>query len=133
MIQTFSVARAWTLFLGFAPASILAVILAGVPLLAASISNGDFEEVQIGPPVFSTNRLAIPGWSHSGDVGDALLWAVGYADPFGSVTVAGSGQQFVTLGGGFDETGTGSWTTSVTGLIPGQNYLLDFMIADENT
>ena len=133
MIQALRVARRRTLFLQFALALLLAVILAELPLAAASISNGDFEDLQIGPPFFSTNPSDVPGWTHTGDEGDALLWAVGYGDPFGSVTVAGSGNQFVTLGGGFDDTGTGSWSTEITGLIPGTSYLLDFMMANENT
>jgi len=47
--------------------------------------------------------------------------------------VAGSGNQFVTMGGGFDDVGTGSWSTIVTGLTAGSSYLLDFTMADENT
>src|SRR5216684_8815167 len=133
MIQRFYVARRRTLFLHFAPALFLAVILAALPLAAASITNGDFETVQIGSPFFSTNPADIPGWTHTGATGDALLWSVGYSDSGGSVTVAGSGKQFVTLGGGFDMVGTASWSTGITGLIPGNAYLLDFMMADENT
>jgi hypothetical protein len=127
------VARRRTLFLYFAPALFLAVILMALPAAAASITNGDFEAVQIGSPFFSTNPADIPGWTHTGDAGDALLWAVGYADSGGSITVAGSGNQFVTLGGGFDMVGTASWSTSITGLTAGNNYLLDFMMADEST
>ena len=126
-------ARERTLLLPFAPALLLAVILIALPAAAASITNGDFEAVQIGPPYFSTNPADVPGWTHNGEVGDALLWAVGYSDPFGSIVTAGSGNQFVTLGGGFEETGAGSWSTSITGLIPGDSYLLSFMMANENT
>lgn len=133
MIQRLYSARTRMLFLHFAPALFLVVILAALPAAAASITNGDFEAVQIGSPFFSTNPSDIPGWTHSGDVGDALLWAVGYSDPFGSVTVAGSLNQFVTLGGGFDDVGTGSWSAIITGLTAGDSYLLDFMMADEST
>jgi hypothetical protein len=89
-------------FLWFAPALILAVNFAVLTTEAASITNGDFEAVQIGSPFFSINPADIPGWTHSGDVGDALLWAIGYTDIGGSATVAGHGNQFVTMGGGFD-------------------------------
>lgn len=126
-------ARRRTSVLHFAPALFLVVILAALPAAAASITNGDFEAVQIGSPFFSTNPADIPGWTHTGDAGDALLWAIGYSDSGGSVTVAGSGNQFVTLGGGFDMVGTASWSTSITGLTAGNSYLLDFMMADENT
>jgi hypothetical protein len=133
MIRRFYVARRRTSFLHFAPALFLAVILAVLPAAAASITNGDFEAVQIGSPFFSTNPADIPGWTHTGDAGDALLWAVGYSDSGGSVTVAGSGNQFVTMGGGFDMVGTASWSTSIIGLTAGNSYLLDFMMADEST
>jgi hypothetical protein len=133
MIQRFYVARRRTSFLHFAPALLLAVILAVLPAAAASITNGDFEAVQIGSPFFSANPADIPGWTHTGAAGDALLWSVGYSDSGGSVTVAGSGNQFVTMGGGFESPGTASWSTSITGLIAGNSYLLDFMMADENT
>jgi hypothetical protein len=133
MIQRFYVARRRTSFLHFAPALLLAVILAALPAAAASITNGDFEAVQIGSPFFSTNPADIPGWTHTGAPGDALLWKVGYSDSGGSVTVAGNGNQFVTMGGGFDMVGMASWSTSITGLIPGNSYLLDFMMADEST
>src|SRR5438309_4753485 len=92
----------------------------------ATISNGNFESVQIRSPFFSTNSADIPGWTHSGAVGDALLWAIGYSDGGGSITVAGSGNEFVTLGGGFFGSGTGMWTSSITSLVPGNSYVLSF-------
>jgi Protein of unknown function (DUF642)/PEP-CTERM motif len=111
----------------------LAVFLAITPAGAATIANGDFEAVQIGSPLISTNPADIPGWTHSGTVGDGLLWAIGYSDSGGSITGAGSGRQFVTLGGGFTGSGTGSWSTSITGLVPGNSYVLGFLMADEST
>ena len=132
MILRFYAAQRRTLLHHFAPALFLAVILAGLPAAAASITNGDFEDVQIGSPFVSTNPADIPGWTHSGAPGDGLLWAIGYSDGGGSVMVAGSGKQFVTMGGGFDMVGAASWSTSITDLIPGNSYLLDFMMADEN-
>lgn len=98
---------------------------------ATSITNGSFEAVQIGSPFKSSNPLDIPGWTHSGTVGEALLWAIGYSDCCGSVTVAGDGRQFVTLGGGFDTPGSANWQTTITGLIPGDAYNLGFMTATE--
>jgi hypothetical protein len=98
---------------------------------AQSVTNGSFEAVQIPSPFFSTDPTDIPGWTHSGTVGDALLWAVGYADGGGSVTVAGDGNQFVTLGGGFDVPGSASWTTTITGLTAGDTYDLNFKVANE--
>ena len=101
------------------------------PGSAATITNGDFEAVQIGAPFDASNPADIPGWTHSGTVGDGLLWAIGYADGGGNITSAGSGKQFVTLGGGFFATGTASWSTDITGLTPGTSYMLGFMIANE--
>jgi hypothetical protein len=65
------------------------------------------------------------------DVGDGLLWAIGYADDGGGVTVAGDGNQFVTLGGGYLTSGSANWTTTITGLTPGDSYDLKFKIAFE--
>jgi hypothetical protein len=98
---------------------------------APFIQNGDFEDVQIGSPFVSSNPVDIPGWTHSGTVGDGLLWAIGYHDGGGSVTVAGDGNQFVTLGGGLGAPGTASWTTTISGLVPGDRYTLSFEIANE--
>lgn len=99
---------------------------------APFIQNGDFEDVQIGSPFISANPTDTPGWTHAGTVGDGLLWAVGYSDGGGSVTVAGHGNQFVTLGGGFGVAGSASWTTNtISGLIAGDLYTLGFDIANE--
>lgn len=95
------------------------------------ITNGSFEAVPIGSPFVSSNSADVPGWAHGGPVGDGLLWAIGYADPGGSVRVAGAGNQFVTLGGGFIDVGTANWSTTITGLAVGSSYNVDFMIASE--
>ena len=106
-------------------------LIATRPAGAQTIVNGDFENVQIGSPFFSTNPADVPGWTHTGDVGDALLWGVGYADGGGSITTAGHGNQFVTLGGGFGATGTGSWQQTITGLTASDSYTVNFMMASE--
>jgi hypothetical protein len=96
---------------------------------APIVINGDFEHPQIGSPFFSTNPADIPGWTHTGAPGDALLWNVGY----GSIA-AGHDNQFVTMGGGCcDNTAAGSaaWRTTVTSLVANQTYALEFMIAPE--
>jgi hypothetical protein len=95
------------------------------------VQNGDFENVLIGPPFVSANPADVPGWTHTGSPGDGLLWAVGYSDGGGNVTVAGHGNQFVTMGGGFGTPGTAGWTSTATGLVVGQQYQLLFDIADE--
>ncbi|MBV9502559.1 MAG: PEP-CTERM sorting domain-containing protein [Acidobacteriaceae bacterium] len=95
------------------------------------IVNGSFEATQIGTPFVSSNPADIPGWTHSGTTGDGLLWAIGYSDSGGSVTTAGAGRQFVTLGGGFFASGTADWATTITGLISGNRYVLSFMTATE--
>jgi hypothetical protein len=91
------------------------------------VVNGSFEAVQIGSPFYSGNPDDIPGWTHTGAPGDALLWAVGYPH----VTVAGDGRQFVTLGGGIFVSGTASWEQTLTGLSPGGTYTLTFEMASE--
>ena len=80
--------------------------------------NGDFEMPVLGPP-YSSNLNNVPGWVHSGSPGDDLLWAVGYFDQGGSITTAGHGKQFVTMGGGFFGFGSARWSTTMTGLAPG--------------
>jgi len=105
-----------------------------LPVLAFAnpvVTNGSFEAVPIGSPFFSSNPADIPGWTHGGTVGDALLWAVGYADGSGSVTAAGAGNQFVTLGGEFGVPGTADWSTTITGLTAGDSYVVSFMTATE--
>jgi len=95
------------------------------------VTNGSFEAIQIGTPFVSSNPADIPGWTHGGTVGDGLLWAIGYSDSNGSVAFAGAGNQFVTLGGGFPQAGTADWSTTITGLIAGDSYVLSFMTATE--
>ena len=77
-----------------------------------TVINGSFEDVQISSPFVSSDPADIPGWTHSGSVGDGLLWAIGHTDSGGSVTVAGEGNQFVTLGGGFDVAGPRATSTT---------------------
>src|SRR6266849_3788255 len=97
------------------------------------IQNGDFEDVKIAAPFMSKNRADVPGWTHSyGDPGDALIWRIGYADGGGTVTNAGHGSQFVTLGGGYYAPGSPSWSTTISGLTPRKTYRLSFMLANEN-
>ncbi len=108
-----------------------AVGLSSIAMGAPVIINGDFESVAIGSPFSSTNPADIPGWTHTGTPGDSLLWGVGYTDENGSITTAGHGNQFVTLGGGYGPTGTASWSSSITGLTPGNSYVLSFMMAPE--
>ncbi len=99
--------------------------------LAQTVMNGSFEAVQIGSPFKSINTADVPGWTKGGDTGDALLWAIGYSDCCGSIMVAGDGNQFVTLGGGFNTPGTADWSTTITGLTAGNSYVLNFMTATE--
>jgi hypothetical protein len=84
------------------------------------VTNGSFEAVQIGPPFVSSNPADIPGWTRTGAAGDGSLWAIGYVDGGGSVTVAGAGNQFVTLGSGFDNPPAfAAWSQTLTGLTVG--------------
>ncbi len=114
--------------------AVLVLLVSALPFAAFGspiITNGSFEDVAIGSPFVSSNPADIPGWTHGGSPGDGLLWAIGYADGGGSVTTAGAGNQFVTLGGGFDAPGTADWSTTITGLTPATAYVLNFMIATE--
>ena len=98
---------------------------------AASITNGSFEAVQITTP-FSSNPADIPGWTHTGDVGDALLWRAGPQCCGGTGTAnAGDGNQFVTMGGGFGTSGSSAWSQTVSGFTIGQPYIISFMMAAE--
>lgn len=106
-------------------------LLPAAALADPVIVNGSFEAVQIGSPFVSSNPADIPGWTHSGSPGDGLLWAIGYSDGGGSVTTAGAGNQFVTLGGGFSTPGSADWSTTITGLTAGASYVLSFMTATE--
>src|SRR5437879_2265649 len=98
---------------------------------APIVLNPSFEAVQIASPFLSSNPADVPNWTHAGPVGDALLWAIGYHDSGGSITVAGAGNQFVTMGGGFQASGTGSWSQSISGFTIGLAYNLSFMLAGE--
>jgi hypothetical protein len=101
------------------PIGVLLAAGGGSALAAPSITNGSFEAVPIGFPFKSSNPADIPGWTHSGTAGEALLWAIGYSDGAGSVTVAGQGSQFVTLGSGFNQPpAAAAWSTTVSGLLP---------------
>jgi hypothetical protein len=98
---------------------------------AVPITNYSFELVAIGSPFKSANVTDVPGWTRTGAAGDAAIWRVGYVDGAGSITVAGDGQQFVTMGGGYGPTGATSWEQTIGGLISGQTYLLEFQMAAE--
>lgn len=116
-------------------------ILCGFTPLAAfaapTILNGSFEAVQLVPvgttPTFSSNPADIPGWTHSGVVGDgALLLRAGPVCCGGTNTaLAGDGNQFVLLGGGFTASGSNSWSQTITDLAIGQMYNVTFMMAAE--
>jgi outer membrane protein OmpA-like peptidoglycan-associated protein len=96
-----------------------------------AIQNGDFEDVKIAAPFASTNPADVPGWTHTGG-GEGYLWRVGYSDGGGSITRAGSGSQFVTLGGGYGGPGSATWSTKISHLTAGKTYQLSFMLANEN-
>jgi hypothetical protein len=115
---------------------VLLVLLSGAlapSLFAQTVTNGSFEAVQIGPPFLDANPADIPGWTHTGSPGDALLWGIGYVDGGGSVTTAGAGNQFVTMGGGAGAVGSADWSTTITGLTPGASYVLSFMTSTETS
>jgi hypothetical protein len=108
------------------------MLSAVTPSQAQTVLNPSFEAVQIGSPFFSSNLANIPNWTHTGVLGDGPLWHVGYADGGGSITVAGDGNQFVTMGGG-GGVGTAAFQQVVSGFTPGQTYTLSFMMASEST
>jgi hypothetical protein len=114
---------------------VLAVFVVAIGRVAAGpvVVNGSFEAVQIGPPFVSHNLSDIPGWTHTGSLGDGPLWHIGYSDGGGTVTIAGDGNQFVTLGGGFDAIGSSSFDQVVSGFTAGKTYTLNFKIAAEGT
>ena len=102
---------------------------------APVITNGSFEAVQITSS-FSTSPADIPGWTHTGDVGDALLWNVNFnicCNSNGGIpnASAGQGNQFVTMGGGFAAAGSAQWSQTLTGMTIGQTYAVDFLMASE--
>lgn len=105
--------------------------IAAAPAGAITISNGSFEDVVIVAPFTSGNLADVPGWIHGGVAADGPLWRVGYNEGGGSdVTVAGQGQQFVTLGGG-GIVGSSSWSQNLSGFVIGNTYRLDFMMSGE--
>jgi len=119
--------------------SALIAVLAGVAPSAAgavSITNGSFEAVQIGAQN-TINPADIPGWTHSGDVGDALMWNNNFnicCNGNGGIPNAftGDGHQFVSMGGGFNVVGsTSAWSQVLTGLVVGQTYVINFKVAAE--
>jgi Protein of unknown function (DUF642) len=96
-----------------------------------TITNGSFEAVQISGE-FSSNPADIPGWTHTGDPGDSLLWRAGPQCCGGTdMALAGDGNQFVTLGGGFDAPGSAAWSQTISGLTIGQSYDINFLMASE--
>ena len=111
--------------------AIASASLLGPAAQAGIIQNGSFEDVQIGTP-FSSNAADIPGWTHTGAAGDALLWRAGPQCCGGTNTaLAGDGKQFVTLGGGFGPSGSAAWSQTITGLLSGQAYTVNFLMAAE--
>ena len=117
--------RTWQL-----PGITLAVLLA-TSAQASLVQNGSFEDVQINAQ-FSTNPADIPGWTHAGSAGDLLIARSGPQCCGGTNTaLAGDGNQFVTLGGGFGPTGTAAWSQTIAGLTIGQTYTVSFLLAAE--
>ena len=114
-------------------ASALAIAaFAACPAGAVTVTNGSFEDVQISSQG-STNLADIPGWTHGGVVGDALIWSDKFSVCCGGTnsTKTGGGHQFVTMGGGFGPSGSSSWSQVLNGLFVGQAYTVNFMLAAE--
>jgi len=108
-----------------------AAALIGTAGFAASVTNGSFEAVQIAT-AYSSNLSDIPGWTHTGSQGDALLWRAGPQCCGGTnAALAGDGNQFVTMGGGFGPYGSSAWSQTITGLTIGQAYVISFDMAAE--
>jgi uncharacterized repeat protein (TIGR03803 family) len=98
-----------------------------------TVVNPSFEDVQISC-CFNNNPANVTGWTFTGDASTALIWRVGYSDSAGSITVAGDGMQFVTLGGRWTgSSGSGAVSQTLSGLTPGKTYVISFMIAAEST
>ncbi len=110
-------------------AFLMPLLVAAVP--AQVVVNGDFEEVNISPQFFTYDTTQLPGWTHGGSQGDGILAHVGYSDSEGKNTLAGHGSQFAMLGGGFANSSTATLNTMVTGLTPGDTYVLSFLISNE--
>lgn len=116
----------------FLAGAVLCVFAPVSALASPTITNSSFEAVQITTP-FSSNPADIPGWTHSGNVGDALIWNATFPQCCGGTGTAkaGDGNQFVTMGGGFGPTGSSAWSQTINGLTVGQTYVVRFMMAAE--
>lgn len=110
----------------------LCLLLPAMAFAGPTITNGSFEAVQITQS-YSSNPADIPGWTHTGDVGDALLWNALYPVCCGGTNSAktGDGNQFVTMGGGYGPFGSSAWSQTITGLTVGQTYIVNFKMAAE--
>src|SRR5260370_10404353 len=111
-----------------------AVLLTAFDAFAQTIINGDFETVNLGAPgAFSSNPADIPGWTHTGSAGDALLFTGGPACCGGTNTGLsgddGGAGQFVLLGGGFTTSGSAAWSQTLTGLTIRQTTVITFSTA----
>ena len=107
------------------------VLALAVPGRSAPIVlNASFELDVLSSPFFG-NAGTVQNWTHGGP-GDGPHWAIGYSDGGGSITTAGAGNQFVTMGGG-GTVGTGTWSQTVSGFTVNQQYILSFMLAGEVT
>jgi hypothetical protein len=115
--------------IGLLSGFVAAAVAASGASAANLVTNGSFETPVIGAPFHST--LIPTGWTKGGSAGDASIWRVGYSDSGGTVSVAGEGMQFVTMGGGFSGTGSTTWSQALAGLTIGGVYQLDFKIAAE--
>src|SRR5688572_27074109 len=102
---------------------------AGEASVTDHVTNNSFEDVQIGGTFHSSNPAHVPGWTKIGPDGDALLWAIGYADLNGNVTTTGHGNQFVTLGCGFTSVPCGLTSWAQTLSLPAGAYSVAFDIA----
>ena len=96
------------------------------------VQNGSFEQDVLGSPFFG-DATTVANWGHAQSApGDGPHWAVGYADGAGTVTTAGEGNEFVTMGGG-GSVQTELWFQNVSGFTVGSQYDLSFMLAGETT
>ena len=111
---------------------VLCLLLPVLGFAGPTITNGSFEAVQITSS-YSSNPADIPGWTHSGDVGDALLWNATFPVCCGGTGTAktGDGNQFVTMGGGYGPFGSSAWSQTIAGLTIGQAYVISFAMAAE--
>jgi hypothetical protein len=86
--------------------AVAALLLLVPTAFATSLTNGSFEAVTVPPGEFNYNLLDIPSWTHTGAVGDGLIWHAGpVCCGYTGTGIAGSGLQWVTLGGGFGPLG----------------------------